>query len=227
LSRPSRNNANNRQREITVKWGCPKCRHTYSDKEIPTRYTCFCGKVVDPQFDPWNVPHSCGETCGKPLKPDCGHQCLILCHPGPCPPCPKVVKSKCYCGQTAPATKRCFDKNWSCGKPCSQKLSCQQHLCPIPCHEGNTCPPCNKKSVQLCLCQRHQRQCDCSEPQWSCQDKCGKKLACGYHMCEQICHSKECPPCPLSQLRTCPCGKSQYQVCSIDFCPRARSARRT
>ncbi len=73
-----------------LKWGCPKCRSTYEEKDIPTRYTCFCGKVVDPEFDPWIVPHSCGETCGRKLKPDCGHQCLILCHPGPCPPCPKV-----------------------------------------------------------------------------------------------------------------------------------------
>ena len=137
---------------------------------------------------------------------------------GPCPPCPKVVKSKCFCGQTAPATKRCFDKDWSCGKPCKKKLSCGQHFCPIPCHEGNICPPCNKKSVQLCSCKKQQKECHCSEPQWQCEDKCGKKLACGYHMCEVICHEgDQCPPCPLSELRHCPCGKTTYKVHKIFF----------
>ena len=194
-------------------WGCPKCRTTFPESQIPNRYSCYCGKLADPPFDPWIVPHSCGEVCEKSLKPDCGHQCLLLCHPGPCPPCPQVVKSKCFCGQTAPSTKRCFNKNWSCGKPCKKKLTCGQHLCPIPCHEEKTCPPCEKKSVQLCLCQRHQKLCDCSEPQWQCQDKCGNKLDCGYHMCEVTCHERnDCPPCPLSQVRHCPCGKSQYQV---------------
>ena len=70
-------------------WGCPKFRHVYS--EIPQKYTCYCEKIVDPPFDPWIVPHSCGDTCGKLLS--CGqHKCLILCHPGPCPPCPKIVQ---------------------------------------------------------------------------------------------------------------------------------------
>ena len=122
-----------------------------------------------------------------------------------------LVKSKCFCGQSAPATKRCFDKNWSCGKPCRKKLACGKHTCPVPCHDG-PCPPCDKKSVQLCLCQRNQKMLNCSEPQWQCEEKCGKKLGCGYHMCEVVCHEGPCPPCPLSQLRHCPCGKSTYQV---------------
>ena len=143
---------------------------------------------------------------------------LKICHfSGPCPPCPKMVKSHCFCGQTAPATKRCFDKYWSCGKPCGKLLSCGQHKCGKPCHQGE-CPPCDKKSVQLCYCQKHQKLCDCSEPQWECEEKCGKKLLCGFHMCEVICHEigQECPPCPLSQTRHCPCGKNTYQLaCTV------------
>ena len=75
-----------------LQWACPKCR--FERSELPRKYTCYCGKVDDPAFDPWILPHSCGETCGKPLKGPstgkCGHKCLILCHPGPCPPCPVV-----------------------------------------------------------------------------------------------------------------------------------------
>ena len=62
----------------------PKCRHEYNQMECPTRYFCFCGKEEDPQFDPWLVPHSCGQVCGRQLKPECGHSCLLLCHPGLC-----------------------------------------------------------------------------------------------------------------------------------------------
>ena len=113
-------------------------------------------------------------------------------------------------------SKLCFDKAWSCGKPCKKRLSCGQHFCPVPCHEG-VCPPCNKKSVQLCLCKKQQKESNCSEPKWQCKDKCGKKLGCGYHVCEVICHEGDiCPPCPLSQLRHCPCGKTTYQLpCTV------------
>ncbi len=83
-------NSNNASDDRKLLWGCPKCRHPHSPAQIPDKYECFCAKQRDPEFDPWIVPHSCGETCGRKLKPECGHTCLILCHPGPCPPCPKV-----------------------------------------------------------------------------------------------------------------------------------------
>ena len=31
-------------------------------------------------------------------------------------------------------------------------------------------------------------------------------------MCEVICHGGVCPPCPLSELRHCPCGKTTHKV---------------
>ena len=34
-------------------WSCPKCRAVYDQGNIPYRYTCYCGKEVDPAFDPW------------------------------------------------------------------------------------------------------------------------------------------------------------------------------
>lgn len=75
-------------------WSCPKCRKDY--QKVPEVYHCFCGKKVtfwikssgyylnnvqiDPPFDPWIVPHSCGEVCGR--KTACSHPCSTLCHPG-------------------------------------------------------------------------------------------------------------------------------------------------
>lgn len=69
-------------RQIKLKWGCPKCRYEYSPDDVPSEYRCFCGKIVNPQYQALLAPHSCGETCGKPLKSNCGHTCLLLCHPG-------------------------------------------------------------------------------------------------------------------------------------------------
>lgn len=31
-----------------AEWGCPKCRQQYRD--LPRTYTCFCGKVEDPEW---------------------------------------------------------------------------------------------------------------------------------------------------------------------------------
>lgn len=60
----------------------PKCRGEYAPSELPQRYFCFCGKVENPVYDIWTVPHSCGKTCDKRLKPECSHTCSLLCHPG-------------------------------------------------------------------------------------------------------------------------------------------------
>ena len=37
---------------------------------------------IDPRVDSWVLPHSCGDVCGRKLLPECGHECLLLCHPG-------------------------------------------------------------------------------------------------------------------------------------------------
>lgn len=72
-------------------WGCPKCRTGYMPTEVPAEYRCFCGKQKDPPADPWLAPHTCGDICGKHLASGCDHTCVLLCHPGPCPPCPRQV----------------------------------------------------------------------------------------------------------------------------------------
>jgi len=74
-------------------WGCPNCRAEFSVRELPSRYTCYCGKVDDPPCDPWLPPHSCGRTCDRRL-PSCDHRCNDRCHPHKCPPCPRVVTSR-------------------------------------------------------------------------------------------------------------------------------------
>ena len=95
-----------------AEWACPKCRAGYAAADAPAEYRCMCGAEVDPPFDPWLLPHTCGHTCGRALAPDCGHTCVLLCHPGPCPPCPRQVRraprSLCPSSHSAHGWKKTF-----------------------------------------------------------------------------------------------------------------------
>ncbi|XP_072040523.1 NF-X1-type zinc finger protein NFXL1-like [Amphiura filiformis] len=199
-------------------WQCPKCRADYRMAACPRQYLCFCGKEKDPPAHPWLAPHTCGQTCEKPLRPQCGHKCLLLCHPGPCPPCPKMVRSPCYCGQSTPQTRRCSTRQWSCGQICQRPLTCGQHMCQTPCHSGD-CPPCDKTSQQRCMCGKGEQVRPCASPEWSCDKICGKVLSCGSHTCEKECHQQgQCGDCPRSGQRTCPCGKTKFDLpCTEDI----------
>ncbi|XP_053110346.1 NF-X1-type zinc finger protein NFXL1 isoform X1 [Hemicordylus capensis] len=197
-------------------WPCPKCRFEYQRSETPTRYYCYCGKVEDPPLDPWLVPHSCGQVCEREFRPSCGHKCLLLCHPGPCPPCPKMVTITCYCKKAKPVPRRCSTKEWSCQLPCGRKLPCGQHNCEKLCHPGD-CQPCPRVSKQSCVCGRQVAERLCASPMWQCDQVCGKTLPCGYHACEQVCHAGPCGECPRSGKRFCPCGKSKFSLpCTED-----------
>ena len=122
-------------KESKICWSCPKCRKDYKPSAIPQRYECYCGKEVDPQFDPWQTPHSCGNRCNRQLS-GCSHKCMLLCHPGPCPPCPQTVNVSCHCGNGKVSVRRCSDSQWSCGKKCSKELGCKSHPCQEICHTG-------------------------------------------------------------------------------------------
>lgn len=86
--------------------------------KIPQHYACFCKKEFNPANHLWLVPHSCGELCGKPLKSQyglCSHRCMILCHPGPCPPCSQTIPTSCECNKSNLRTIRCVQQSWKCG----------------------------------------------------------------------------------------------------------------
>ncbi|XP_076265116.1 NF-X1-type zinc finger protein NFXL1 [Rhynchophorus ferrugineus] len=202
-------------------WCCPKCRFEYAPDQTPIKYVCFCAKTENPAYQPFLVPHSCGEICKKDLVPYCGHKCLLLCHPGPCPPCPVTVTVACFCGKHQPVTKRCSFRGWSCGNRCGKELTCKKHTCSELCHDGD-CQPCSKKSIQKCMCGSQQKLRDCSSPIWQCDKVCDKPLDCGKHKCKDVCHAGVCNTCLLALPRTCPCGKTNYQLpCTEDVptCP--------
>ena len=75
------------------------------------------------------------------------------------------------------------------------------------CHSGE-CPPCDRTSVQTCLCGKSKATRNCNDLNFQCDKICGRMFDCQIHRCQKICHRGECGPCPRQGARTCPCGKT-------------------
>ncbi|KAJ8375129.1 hypothetical protein SKAU_G00057090 [Synaphobranchus kaupii] len=197
-------------------WRCPACQNVAS--RPPNSYVCFCGKETNPEWRRNEIPHSCGEMCGKKRSGvDCNHPCNILCHPGPCPQCPAFVTKACVCGRTNQPVRCGQSASIRCGTVCGAALNCGEHSCAEACH-GSKCQPCPLLVQQVCYCGVQSREVPCGTDRdnfdgaghFSCQKLCGKQLDCGNHLCQQPCHPGPCPSCPqLPRLvRSCPCGQT-------------------
>ncbi|KAF9174161.1 FKBP12-associated protein [Mortierella sp. AD010] len=216
-------------------WRCPGCQNTQIS--IPSDYTCFCGKVHEPDFNRYFTPHSCGELCGR--SRDCPHPCNIPCHPGPCPPCGGLGPTQsCHCGSES-FQLRCVDTDFtfqsgkSCNRVCGELLGCGKHSCSSVCHPG-LCSPCEEEQVQKCYCGKHERMARCGDgiPKatlingeeqtgyYECKDICKRPLACGYHECSKSCHILDDEPgqCPARPeiVKTCPCGANTIEALLMD-----------
>uniref|UniRef100_A0A3P8XS24 Transcriptional repressor NF-X1 n=1 Tax=Esox lucius TaxID=8010 RepID=A0A3P8XS24_ESOLU len=197
-------------------WRCPACQNVVF--QPPNTYKCFCGKVTNPEFQRSEIPHSCGDMCGKKRSSaECRHPCNILCHPGPCPQCPAFVTKSCVCGRTSKPMRCGQAAAIRCDERCGAVLNCDVHSCTQVCHSG-PCQPCPQQVQQVCYCGVVSRDALCGTDKecfdgsghFSCQKTCGKMLDCEAHRCQQVCHSGPCPPCPRSPrlVRTCPCGQT-------------------
>ncbi|NWR34612.1 NFX1 protein, partial [Tachuris rubrigastra] len=197
-------------------WRCPACQN--ASVQVPKTYTCFCGKVHNPEWNRNEIPHSCGELCGKKRQClDCPHLCNILCHPGPCPSCPAFVTKSCECGQTSHSVRCGQSTKIRCSNVCGNTLNCGKHSCTQVCHAGK-CSPCQLTVQQVCYCGSNFKEVLCGSKEefsdgfgsFSCQNICGKKLNCGRHNCKQVCHPQPCQLCPrLPQVvYRCPCGQT-------------------
>eukprot|EP00095_Tigriopus_kingsejongensis_P004653 maker-scaffold29_size597861-snap-gene-4.38 protein:Tk04653 transcript:maker-scaffold29_size597861-snap-gene-4.38-mRNA-1 annotation:"protein shuttle craft" len=184
-------------------WRCPFCQGVFY--AVPKDYRCFCRKVIEPEFDRREIPHSCGEVCSKSLEllsgnTDCPHTCIEL---------------SCPCGRTSQSSK-CGVKI-SCDNICSKVLNCGEDTCPLACHEGE-CPPCEKTIEQVCFCSKSQRSLPCTKETaqaryYVCESSCDKPLSCGKHTCAAQCHPGACEACQLTPklIRRCPCGQTNLE----------------
>lgn len=197
-------------------WACPACRYSFTSRP---RAGCFCGKVSKPPFDPYLVPHACGEICQRKREgTSCPHPCTAPCHPGPCAPCPAIgPERRCFCSKTT-YRLRCGeeDPGKSCDNSCLGELNCKKHFCRSICHPGQ-CPPCAVDVVQTCYCgkQKHTMKCGTGtsdtmgKGMFSCEQPCNQLLSCGNHVCKEPCHAGPCKPCATGlHLTTCPCGNA-------------------
>ncbi|XP_036595164.1 transcriptional repressor NF-X1 isoform X1 [Trichosurus vulpecula] len=197
-------------------WRCPACQNVSA--QVPSTYTCFCGKVKNPEWNRNEIPHSCGEVCRrKQPGQDCPHSCNLLCHPGPCPSCPAFMTKTCECGRTSHSVRCGQSNSIHCSNVCGNILNCGKHSCAELCHAGE-CQPCGLIVRQVCYCGATSQDVLCGTNvgqsdefgDFSCLKICGKKLKCGNHTCSQLCHPQACQLCPrLPQLvQTCPCGQT-------------------
>lgn len=219
-------------------WRCPGCN--LPKDASPSTYSCWCEKETEPRPLSGIPPHSCGQTCGKERVRKCPHPCQLTCHAGPCPPCSHMGPTQsCFCGKHE-STKRCSETNyaaggWGCGEVCGSVLSCGEHNCARPCHEG-LCGPCEVRIPARCYCGQMEKDVLCSDrgeikeslrnhttetgetvlENWTgafnCESTCDRDLDCGHHRCDKTCHSQEanaghCPQSP-DVITHCPCGKT-------------------
>ncbi|XP_051517466.1 transcriptional repressor NF-X1 isoform X1 [Myxocyprinus asiaticus] len=197
-------------------WRCPACQHVAL--KAPNAYTCFCGKVTNPEYQRTEIPHSCGDMCGKKRSGgECNHPCNILCHPGPCPQCPAFITKSCVCGRMNKQMRCSQTGPLRCEEVCGALLNCSEHSCAQVCHSGQ-CQPCQLLVQQACFCGVVFRKVACGTDResfdgsgyFSCCKPCGKMLDCQSHRCEQSCHPGQCQPCSRSPrlVRSCSCGQT-------------------
>ena len=104
----------------------------------------------------------------------------------------------------------------SCGRSCSrQRESGCGHPCPLQCHPG-PCPPCQITTRPHCYCPSKQVlafRCGIDAGRdLSCGNICRRKLSCGKHSCERVCHSGECDKCHVNDMARCWCGKEEREI---------------
>ncbi|CAG8474019.1 1703_t:CDS:2 [Diversispora eburnea] len=148
----------------------------------------------------------CGNPCRKSLM--CGHSCTDVCHYGECKPCTVKVRIKCRCGSTE-FEKICSEVTGKSGEPplcekiCKMLRNCRKHECNTKC-----CPSANIK-------QKHSKRRFIPQEEEDlnhiCTLICGKKLQCGKHNCQLLCHSGPCMRCLEATFEelSCHCGQTK------------------
>ncbi|CAI4216451.1 unnamed protein product [Parascedosporium putredinis] len=143
----------------------------------------------------------CQEPCGRTY--DCGkHSCDKPCHPQDsaethCPRSPDVV-THCFCGKTTLQSlldtprQSCEDTIPHCAEECGRLLDC-----------GHRCKTARRKN-KLAAPEED------IEDEHLCTRTCGRKLKCGTHSCQQICHKGPCPSCleAIFEEISCACGRT-------------------
>ncbi|XP_015921379.2 NF-X1-type zinc finger protein NFXL1 [Parasteatoda tepidariorum] len=181
--------------ELCHKGFCPPCK-------LQKIQTCECG--AKSQSRPCtDVIWKCDKVCNKPLE--CGnHFCNLVCHSGPCSPCPNSGERHCPCGKKKMMLP-CTENVLPCGDTCNKLLLCTIHQCSQRCHFG-PCEECIQMQFKKCRCGLREKSVPCSK-EYLCDTKCKGRRDCGRHNCNRKCCTGNCPPCEVPCGKTLKCGK--------------------
>jgi transcriptional repressor NF-X1 len=188
-----------------------------SERQASKRGKLRGGRAIDENFE---AEHICLKVCGRPLK--CGnHACQELCHKGPCSSCLEAVFEEigCACGRTVlQPPQPCGTRPPACVFDCTRRRTCGHQQVKHQCHEDTeSCPKCPFLVENSCICGKKTLK---NQPCWftevRCGLPCGKKLKCGIHTCQKLCHRPgQCEDAagPCMQL----CGRNKTvceHICS-------------
>lgn len=207
--------------EICHPGGCKPCDDTIA-------IGCYCGQtkkevVCRPVVDERDR-FSCGSPCKRTL--DCGnHNCLEICHQGPCKICDKLpsVVTVCPCGKTKfndYTRSSCVEPVPICDNRCGKLLTCgspqKPHFCQMKCHDGD-CSPCKKETSIKCRCGNNSKIIPCADlggsvSDFSCKKRCTKKRKCGKHKCNQVCCIDFDHNCPVKCSGMLTCGQHRCEL---------------
>lgn len=173
--------------------------------------------------------HRCEQICNRKLA--CGlHSCSEPCHPGQCGDCANIgwEELSCHCGSSIlyPPVP-CGAHRPSCNRPCRRPHDCD-HPVKHECHDDSEkCPPCTMFVLRSCFCGAESKEnVYCYQPGYSCGRTCKKKLPCGVHSCERVCHVGSCQAETVTCTQPCPmirsnCKHPCSQAChGQSLCPR-------
>lgn len=206
--------------KLTVTVRCKCGKHT---QHLP----CYKAQEVGNSFD-------CKEICGLMLPCE-KHRCTKTCHNGFCGNCDQIIEKSlsCYCGSESVTKMKCSDmrvitysknqngKKWigvySCNRKRTLNYACGEHTyleaCESPLGIDKTVPcPFSPELVKTCPCGRSdivdlvQSRRKCTDEIPTCDNKCGKPLSCGKHVCPFTCHTGQCmDPCLTIEQIRCAC----------------------
>ncbi|KAI1172443.1 hypothetical protein F4777DRAFT_561610 [Nemania sp. FL0916] len=172
-------------------------------------------KNLGPANEEFEAEHICIRTCNRELK--CGrHNCQQMCHRGPCPSCLEAIfeEISCNCGRTVlQPPQPCGTRAPDCRFDCTRPRQCGHPQVTHNCHSDDiSCPKCPFLVEKRCVCGKKMLK---NQPCWFEEPRCGlpcdKKLKCGTHSCNKLCHRLgECEDQDISGSHCQqPCGKTR------------------
>lgn len=188
---------------------CPSCKLMSSNlKSCPCGSTLIKKSILQGRQSCTDPVPTCENKCNKVLV--CGpeksrHRCQKKCHVGSCPPCRLKSTVRCDCSistktiECSTMFKRISDDEqvefkqvkfvFKCETKCNKPKNCIRHRCQVKCCSASKDP---ESRLHIC------------------SQICGKKLPCGQHSCQEVCHPGQCGDCPnigWNEL-SCHCGGS-------------------